>query len=85
MPYCRNCHNTRMFGCSKVPPAAPTASGPITGLYADFDAAGHIEIVTRLGADKAVMKEATDHPAQFFDICLKCGSSNVDWNTAQEG
>lgn len=80
MPYCRNCHNRRLFGVSNVPPAAPTANGPPTGLMGDFADDGGIISITRLGADKHIAGAATANPSKYFDVCLKCGSTDIDWS-----
>jgi hypothetical protein len=80
MPRCKTCGNTRLFGASKVPPAAPTANGPISGMSADFDQAGNITSVTRLGAEKAAVRAATVQPRDYFDVCLKCGSQDIEWD-----
>jgi hypothetical protein len=79
MPHCRNCHNDRYFGSSKVPPAAPTANGLTSGMCANFAAGGAMRDITCLGADKKTIKNATKDPRDFFDICLKCGSSDIIW------
>ncbi|MDR3560046.1 MAG: hypothetical protein P4N59_01205 [Negativicutes bacterium] len=85
MPYCKICHNARLFGSSKVPPAAPSANGPLSGLNADFDLAGKMTSVTRLGADKAAVRAATANPRDYFDVCLKCGSSEIEWDETAGG
>jgi len=82
MPRCKTCGNTRLFGTSKVPPAAPTANGPISGLTADFDPAGNITSITRLGAEKSTVRAATAQPREYFDVCLRCGSQEVEWDDA---
>jgi hypothetical protein len=46
---------------------------------ADFNDQGDIIEVTRMGAEKSVAKEATRHPREFFDVCSKCGSGQVEW------
>jgi hypothetical protein len=79
MPHCKVCGNTRLFGTSKVPPAAPTANGPVSGLAADFDQTGHITSITRLGADKSTVRAATAQPRDYFDVCLQCGSQDIEW------
>lgn len=79
MPYCRACGNRRLFAASSVPPAAPTANGLMSGLLGDFAATGGLSTVTRLGADKATATAAGEHPADYFDTCLACGSQDVEW------
>jgi hypothetical protein len=79
MPYCKKCHNNRFFGSSKVPPAAPSANGPLSGLFADFNGQGEIASVTRMGADKKTAMAATADPQDYFDVCLRCGSQDVEW------
>lgn len=80
MPKCLNCGNTLSFGSSAVPPAAPTANGPVSGIVANFDENGYITDMESLGADMEAIQEAWDHPAEFFNICYVCGSKNIDWN-----
>ncbi|VBB08556.1 Hypothetical protein LUCI_3834 [Lucifera butyrica] len=78
MPRCRVCGNTSSFGSSRIPPPAQSANGPLSGLAGDFN--GNEIVRTRsLGADKQVTTAALDNPAAFFDICLYCGSQEVDW------
>lgn len=79
MPYCKKCQNTRFFGSSKISPAAPSANGPLSGMFADFDGQGEIVSVTRMGADKRTAMAATEDPRKFFDLCLRCGSQDIEW------
>jgi hypothetical protein len=79
MPYCRACGNRRLFAASRVPPASPTANGLVSGLLGDFGADGGLVTITRLGADKATAKAAGGYPDEYFDICLVCGSQDIDW------
>lgn len=79
MPYCRACGNRRFFAASSVPPVAPTANGPVSGLLGDFAASGGLATITRLGADKATAMAAGDQPAEYFDTCMACGSQEVEW------
>ncbi|MDR3592561.1 MAG: hypothetical protein P4N41_23130 [Negativicutes bacterium] len=80
MPRCKICGNSRLFGTSRVAPVAPTANGPISGLNADFDPAGNITSITRLGADKSAVRAATAQPREYFDVCLSCGSQDIEWD-----
>jgi hypothetical protein len=84
MPYCKKCHNTQLFGSSKVPPASSAANGPVSGLLGEFDPQGQIVSITRLGADKAITRSATKDPDQYFDVCLQCGSQDIDWERQGE-
>ena len=79
MPYCRACGNRRLFAASSVPPAAPTANGPMSGLLGDFAANGGLDTITRLGADKVTVRAASRNPAEYFDTCLACGSQDIEW------
>lgn len=79
MPYCRVCGNRRSFVAGRVPPAAPTANGPPSGLMATFDPQGELATVTRLGADKSTVQAARDNPREYFDTCLACGSTDIAW------
>lgn len=79
MPYCRICRNKHRFGSSQVPPVAPTANGPVSGLLGDFDGAGNLLSVTRLGADKATATAAGREPQSYFDVCPNCGSQDITW------
>ncbi len=79
MPFCKKCHNTRLFGSSKVPPVSASANGLVSGLLADFTSDGRITSITRLGADKSTTRSAQKDPDKYFDICLVCGHQEVDW------
>lgn len=79
MPYCRTCGNRRFFGASAVSPAAPTANGPASGLMGDFDDAGELVTITRMGADKSLATRAGAQPDEYFDFCLVCGGNDVEW------
>jgi len=79
MPYCRKCGNRRLFAASSVSPAAPTANGPVSGLYADFAADGSLATITRMGAEKSTAKAAGANPAEYFDTCLVCGGQDIEW------
>lgn len=79
MPYCKKCHNTRLFGSSKVLPASPSANGPVSGLLGDFDPQGRLIGITRLGADNKTARSAQKDPEWFFDVCQQCGDRAVEW------
>lgn len=79
MPYCRVCRNKHLFGSSQVPPVAPTANGPVSGLLGDFGNDGKLVSVTRLGAGKSTATAAGKEPQSYFDICPKCGSQDIEW------
>lgn len=79
MPVCKQCGNSRLFGSSKVPPAAPTANGPVSGLLGNFEPGGELATVSRVGADKKTARQAGVNPQEYFDICLRCGSQQIDW------
>lgn len=80
MPVCRGCGNRRLFSSSKIPPAAPTANGPSSGVIGTFAADGQLETVTGIGTDGRHTAQATAHPRAYFDTCLRCGSLDLDWD-----
>lgn len=79
MPHCRDCGNRMFFMSSQVSPPAPTATGPISGLVGRFDAGGGLVEMESLGADEKMRRKAATDPATFFDTCMKCGSTSVEW------
>ncbi|PKM81349.1 MAG: hypothetical protein CVU89_10075 [Firmicutes bacterium HGW-Firmicutes-14] len=79
MPKCARCGNTFSFGCSRVPPVAPEANGPVSGLIANFDDKGHITEMESIGADLDTAQEAWERPVDYFDTCYECGSDNIVW------
>jgi len=79
MPVCRSCGNRRMFGASRISPAAPTANGPMTGIIADFESNGELGTLTRMNTDRKEAARAAANPSEYFDTCLKCGSQDIDW------
>ncbi len=80
MPRCARCGNTLSFGSTYVPPVAPTANGPVSGLVADFDRDGYITEMESLGADLDTAQEAWESPEEYFNICYQCGSEQVIWD-----
>ncbi|MEG6586332.1 hypothetical protein [Dendrosporobacter sp. 1207_IL3150] len=84
MPKCKVCGNTYSFGSSEVPPSAPTANGPVSGMIAQFNNQNDVVSVSSLGASKASITKAVDDPKQFFDTCIHCGSQDIDWNNSEE-
>ncbi len=79
MPKCRNCGNEVSFGSSRIPPVAPTANGPISGLVANFDCGGSIVEMNSIGADIDTAQEAWEEPQEYFDVCFTCGSKDIVW------
>ncbi|ADG82474.1 hypothetical protein [Thermincola potens] len=79
MPKCNICGNRVSFGSSRIPPAAPTANGPISGLVANFDGEGSISEMECMGADLDTAQEAWENPRTYFDICLECASNDISW------
>lgn len=84
MPKCKVCGNTHSFGSSKIIPAAPSANGPVSAMVGDFDTESHIIRISSLGADKAAINAASRWPQEYFDICLKCGSHEIEWSSVRE-
>lgn len=80
MPRCAECGNTLSFGSSDVPPVAPTANGPVSGLVANFDEEGYITEMESVGADLDTAQEAWERPTRYFDTCYVCGSNQIIWN-----
>ena len=80
MPRCAVCGNTLSFGSSDVPPAAPTANGPISGLVANFDEEGYITEMESVGADLDTAQEAWEKPSEYSDVCYECGSNQIVWD-----
>ncbi len=79
MPHCLNCGNELTFGTSKIPPVAPAANGPISGLVADFQGDNSITSMESMGASIDEAQEAWENPRNFFDVCYDCGSSKIKW------
>lgn len=80
MPKCLECGNEESFGSLRIPPVAPTANGPISGLVADFDAEGYITEMESLNGDIDIAQEAWEKPAEYFDVCYVCGSKRISWD-----
>lgn len=80
MPRCARCGNTQTFGSSYVPPAAPTANGPVSGLIADFDKDGYISEMESLTSDLDSVQEAWERPVEYFNVCYECGSNEIYWD-----
>lgn len=79
MPRCKVCGNTQSFGSSKVDSVAPSANGAISGLVGNFNNDDEILSINSLGANKTIINEAAEQPQSYFDICLNCGSQQVEW------
>lgn len=79
MPKCKYCGNSKLFGSSQVPPAAPYANGIISGVVGEFSGSSELTSLTRIGATKATTNAAAANPRQYFDVCLECGSNDVEW------
>jgi len=62
-----------------VPPVAPAANGPVSGLIANFDEQGYITEMESMGADLDTAQKAWERPVDFFNICYECGSNNIIW------
>lgn len=80
MPRCKICGNTQSFGSSRVPAVAQSANGPLSGLIGEFEQSDTLARVSSLGADKQTVSAALKRPDDFFDICLHCGSSEIEWD-----
>lgn len=80
MPRCTRCGNDLSFGSQSVPPAAPTANGPVSGLIANFDEEGYITEIESLGADMNTTQDAWENPREYFDVCFECGSKDIIWD-----
>ena len=80
MPRCARCGNTFSFGSVFVPPAAPAANGPVSGLVANFDVDGYITEMESMGADMDIAQEAWERPEEYFNMCYECGSENIIWD-----
>lgn len=80
MPKCSTCGNTLSFGSSLVPPVAPTANGPVSGLIANFDNDGFITEMDSLGAGLDLAQEAWESPGEYFDMCYECGGNQIIWH-----
>lgn len=80
MPKCKRCGNSISFGSAQVPPVAPTANGPISGLIADFDEDGYITEMESMGADIDTAQEAWEQPAEYFNVCYECGGTEIEWD-----
>lgn len=78
MPRCKVCGNTHSFGSSKVDPIAPSANGPVSGMVGNFSS-DEIVSINSLGANKTLINEAAEQPQSYFDICLSCGSQQLEW------
>ncbi|MFZ3172183.1 MAG: hypothetical protein WA118_09395 [Carboxydocellales bacterium] len=79
MPTCKVCGNTTHFGCSQCPPEAPEANGPASSLMANFDQEGYLDYFESLGAEEEITQHAWEDPQGYFDMCMECGSNNVEW------
>ena len=80
MPRCARCGNSFSFGSSQIPPVAPTANGPVSGLIANFDDEGYITEMESIGADLDCAQEAWERPDEYFNVCYECGSNDVIWD-----
>lgn len=79
MPSCKRCGNQRLFGASKVQSVVPYTNGPVSGLIGHFHATGDVETITSMGVDKEITTLAFRRPEDYFDLCLVCGSSELQW------
>lgn len=79
MPRCKICGNTYSFGSSRVEPIAPSANGLISGMVGNFDHTNAIVSINSLGANKTIINDAAEQPQSYFDICVNCGSQQVEW------
>lgn len=79
MPKCKNCGNTHSFGTSKVEPAAQYTNGLQSGLIGDFNKQHEIVQLSSRGANKAIITAASDNPQAYFDTCLNCGGTEIEW------
>jgi hypothetical protein len=80
MPRCKICNNTSSFGSSHVPATAQSANGLISGLIGEFGQSNDLTQISSMGADKQTVSAALKHPSEFFDVCLHCGSSEIEWD-----
>ena len=80
MPKCMECGNDLSFGSTLIPPVAPTANGPVSGLIADFDSDGYITEMESINGDIDAAQDAWESPKEYFDICYVCGSSRINWS-----
>lgn len=80
MPRCARCGNTLSFGSSYVPPTAPTANGPVSGLVANFDQDGYITEMESMTSDLEAVQEAWERPTDYFNVCYECGSEEIEWD-----
>jgi len=80
VPKCVRCGNTFSFGSSGVPPAAPAANGPVSGLIANFDEQGYITEMDSMANNLDLVQEAWEMPKEFFDTCYECGSNEIIWD-----
>lgn len=79
MPYCKECGNTQYFTASQVAPVSATAAGPTSGLVGKFDETGELVEMEAMGASENVRDAAAVNPVVYFDTCLECGSTRVNW------
>lgn len=79
MPKCMNCGNTKSFGVSSVFPASPTANGPSSGLWADFDESGQLVEVMSNRSEVEQRDILTENPKSVIDLCMNCGSRDIKW------
>lgn len=80
MPKCLNCGNLNDFGVMDIPTDPPTANGPISGLMGHFSNEGNLENMESMGASLEEAQEAFERPDRYFDVCLACGSQEVQWD-----
>jgi len=66
VPKCLKCGNELSFGTSKIPPVAPTANGPVSGLVADFSNQNSIVRMESMGATIDEAQEAWEEPNSYF-------------------
>lgn len=79
MPYCKDCGNRIFFTSSSVLPAASTAAGLNSGLVGRFDELGELVEMESIGASEEDRNSAAIDPVVYFDICMECGSTRVEW------
>lgn len=79
MPYCKDCGNRMFFTSSTISPVAATATGLTSGLVGKFDEYGELIELDSVGASDESRKNAAVNPVVYFDTCMECGSTRVEW------